>query len=135
MMKGDPVADVEAEMDDFDEFDDFSLGDEEAAQRRAENDAKTHEFRVIVVRAMGDLIRQVQELAALQETTIKALGNLAKAQAEGQRAQFGVAQALDRLSMSFAREQGETRTILSAPRELVRDADGKPVGVKIKNGA
>jgi len=127
--------DGETGIDDFDDFDDFSLGEDEIDgfslgddEESERLEAKTDEYRGRVVRAMDDLSRQVQELASIQTKTLQALSTLVKSQADGQRAQSDVVQALDRLASSFAREQTETRAILTAPKELMRDADGKPVG-------
>jgi uncharacterized small protein (DUF1192 family) len=139
-MSRDMMADLEAEDEEFEEYDDFDF-DEEAVKRRQERDAKTDDFRVYVANAMAMLNRQIEtltsaqaELARLQAQTIKILGQLAAAQSNGQRLQSDGVQAIQRLGSALMSQHEETKAILSAPRELIRDKDGKPTGVKIKHG-
>lgn len=136
-MNRDMLADLDAEDEEFDEYDDFDF-DAEAAARRQERDAKTDQHRASVLAMMQALGQSIERLTAAQmdlqrvqaETlkAIHALGSAVQHQSIGSgRGQAGLAQAIDAL-------RSDMRDIMTAPRELVRDKDGKPVGVKIKHG-
>jgi hypothetical protein len=126
--------DLDAAEDDSEEYDDGFDFEGQAAARRQERDAKTDGYRNAALMLMQSLAQGMQQLAAtqadlqkVQGETLKAIHSL-NATMMAQHAEGGDA------SSKLAKSIQDMQAVLSAPRELVTDKDGKPVGVKIKHG-